>query len=295
MRSGYTLLYIWVKLHAYLPLRLLYVLANVLYLLMYRVAGYRLKVTRRNMQASFPDKTRKELQQMERAFYRHFADYFVETIKLAHVSEKEIQRRACMTNPQLIDRLIDESGHTCILVMLGHYGNWEWFTAGNGFFAKARMYPVYRPLSNKAFDRLFVYLRARFGAVGIRKHEMLRNLVKFKQEKTPALAVLLADQTPGRADLDYRTSFLGQDSAMLTGPERIARKLNIPVVYADVQKPQRGYYRVEFKLISASPQETPPYYITGQYARLMEQTILRNPAYWLWTHRRWKHKPEDAL
>ena len=107
--------------------------------------------------------------------------------------------------------------------------------------------------------------------------------------------MLLADQTPGRADLDYRTSFLGQDSAMLTGPERIARKLNIPVVYADVQKPQRGYYRVEFKLISASPQETPPYYITGQYARLMEQTILRNPAYWLWTHRRWKHKPEDAL
>jgi KDO2-lipid IV(A) lauroyltransferase len=293
--TGYTLLYIWVKLHAFLPLRLLYVLSDVLFLLMYRVVRYRLKVTRHNMRASFPEKTQRELRRMERDFYRHFADYFVETIKLAHVSEKEIQCRACMTNPQLIDRLIDEAGHTCILVMLGHYGNWEWFTAGNGFFAKARMYPIYRPLNNKAFDRLFVYLRARFGSVGIRQHETLRDLVRLKREKTPALAVLLADQTPGRADLDYWTTFLRQDSAMLTGPERIARKLNLPVVYADVQKNKRGYYHVEFKLLSATPQETPPYYLTEQYTRLMEQTILRNPAYWLWTHRRWKHKPEDAL
>jgi KDO2-lipid IV(A) lauroyltransferase len=294
-KTGYLLLYAWVKLHARLPLRLLYVLSDILYLLVYRVAGYRLKVTRRNMKASFPEKTPQELRRMERDFYHHFADYFVETIKLAHVSEKEIQRRACMVNPQMIDRLIDEAGHRCILVVLGHYGNWEWFTAGNGFFAEARMYPIYRPLNNKAFDRLFLNLRARFGSVGIRQSDALRNLVRLKREKTPALAVLLADQTPGRADLHYWTTFLKQDSAVLTGPERIARKLNLPVVYADVQKLRRGYYTVEFKLLTATPQETPVYYLTEQYIRLMEQTILRNPAYWLWTHRRWKHKPEDAL
>jgi KDO2-lipid IV(A) lauroyltransferase len=284
-----------VKLHACLPLRLLYLLSDILYLLMYRVVGYRLKVTRRNMRASFPEKTTRELRRMERDFYHHFADYFVETIKLAHVSEKEIQRRACMKNPQLIDELMHKEGHTCILVMLGHYGNWEWFTAGNSFFVEARMYPIYRPLNNKAFDRLFVYLRARFGSTGIRQHETLRDLVRLKREKTPALAVLLADQTPGRADLNYWTSFLKQNSAILTGPERIARKLNLPVVYADVRKPKRGYYSVEFKLLTATPQEMPSYDLTERYARLMEQTILRNPAYWLWTHRRWKYKPDDAL
>ncbi|MDR2810516.1 MAG: lysophospholipid acyltransferase family protein [Tannerellaceae bacterium] len=293
-KIGYALLYIWVKLHAILPLRLLYVLSDVLYLLMYRLAGYRLKVTRRNMKAAFPEKTPKELRQMERDFYHHFADYFVETIKLAHISEEEIQRRACMTNPQLIDRLV-EQGHTCILVLLGHYGNWEWFTAGNGFFQQARMYPIYRPLNNKVFDRLFVYLRSRFGSIGIRRRDTLRDLVRLKREKTPALVVLLADQTPGRADLHYWTTFLGQNSAVLTGPERIARKLNIPIVYADVQKRKRGYYTVEFNLLTATPQETPIHHHTEQYIRLMEQTILRNPAYWLWTHKRWKYKPEDAL
>jgi KDO2-lipid IV(A) lauroyltransferase len=293
-KTGYALLYAWVKLHALLPLSLLYVLSDILYAGIYRVAGYRLKVSRRNMKASFPEKTEAERRQMERAFYRHFADYIVETIKLAHVSATEIRRRATMLNPGLIDQLIDE-GHSCILILMGHYGNWEWFTAGNDFFASAKMYPIYRPLSNKAFDRLFIHLRARFGAVGIRKRDTVRDLIRLKQEQTPALAVFLADQTPSRGNLHYWTSFLGQESAILTGPERIARKLNLPLVYADMRKLKRGYYSVEFKLLSARPQETPEFYLTEQYTRLMEQSILRNPACWLWTHKRWKYKQKDRL
>jgi KDO2-lipid IV(A) lauroyltransferase len=293
-KIGYALLYAWVKLHALLPFRLLYVLSDILYVLIYKVAGYRLRVSRRNLRASFPEKTETELRRMERAFYHHFADYIVETIKLAHISLEEIQRRAYMVNPGLIDRLIDE-GHTCIIIALGHYGNWEWFTAGNSFFADARMYPIYRPLSNKAFDRLFINLRARFSAIGIRKKDTVRDLIRLKREKTHALAVFLADQTPSRSNLHYWTNFLGQDSSILTGPERIARKLRLPVVYADVEKVKRGYYQVTFKLLTASPQNTPEFLVTEQYARLMEQTILREPAYWLWTHKRWKYKREDSL
>jgi KDO2-lipid IV(A) lauroyltransferase len=286
---AYALLYAWVKLHALLPFCLLYALSDILYVLVYKVAGYRLKVVRRNMAAAFPEKTPQERRRLERRFYRHFTDYTVETLKLAHLSEKEIQSRARMTNPQLIDRLIDE-GHSCILVLLGHYGNWEWFVAGNSFFASAVMYPIYRPLKNKAFDRLFTGLRSRFGAVGIRKSDTVRRLLLLLRERKPALGVFLADQTPSPANIHYRTTFLGQDSAMLTGPERIARKLNLPVVYADVRKLKRGYYSVEFKLLSATPQDTPEFALTEQYARLMEQTILRDPACWLWTHKRWKHK-----
>ncbi|MDR1646265.1 MAG: lysophospholipid acyltransferase family protein [Tannerellaceae bacterium] len=289
----YTLLCAWVRIHAWLPFGLLYVLSDIGYVLVYKIAGYRLRVTRRNLEAAFPGKTPRERRLIERRFYRHFVDYIVETVKLAHISEAEIQRRARMTNPELIDRLVDR-GHTCILILLGHYGNWEWFTAGNSFFASAVMYPIYRPLSNKAFDRLFIDLRARFGAVGIRKADTVRDLIRLKQEQTPALAVFLADQTPSLANLHYWTRFLGLETAMLTGPERLARKLNLPVVYADVRKPGRGYYEVEFKLLTDAPQQSPAFALTEAYARLMEQTILRDPAYWLWTHKRWKHKREDT-
>jgi KDO2-lipid IV(A) lauroyltransferase len=292
-RIGYAVLYAWVKLHALLPLRLLYLLSDVLYVLTYKLIRYRLKVVRSNMKASFPEKTEAELRRLERAFYHHFTDYIVETIKLAHISLDEIQRRAYMSNPALIDGLIAE-GHTCIFITLGHYGNWEWFTAGNGFFADACMYPIYRPLTNKAFDRLFIKLRARFGATGIRKKDTIRDLIRFKREKTHALVVFLADQTPSRPNLHYWTSFLGQESAILTGPERLACKLNLPVVYADIQQRKRGYYTVEFKLLTAHPQEMPEYSLTERYARLMEESILRNPAYWLWTHKRWKYKREDT-
>jgi KDO2-lipid IV(A) lauroyltransferase len=293
-KAIYELLYTWVKLHALLPFGVLYLLSDVLYVFVYKIARYRLKVVRNNMRASFPHKTDAELRRMESRFYRHFTDYIVETIKLAHVSAEKIRRRAEMTNPGLIDGLVDK-GHACIIILLGHYGNWEWFTAGNSFFARTTMFPVYRPLSSKAFDRLFVNLRARFGATGIRKRETVRDLIRLKREGTPALAVFLADQTPSRANLHYWTTFLNRDTPILTGPERIACKLHLPVVYADVRKLRRGYYSVEFKLLSNAPMETPGYPLTEQYARLMEETILRDPAYWLWTHKRWKYKREDSL
>lgn len=109
------------------------------------------------------------------------------------------------------------------------------------------------------------------------------------------MVVFLADQTPSKANLHYWTSFLNQESSILTGPERIARKLNLPVLYMDTKKLRRGYYQVDMKLLTETPGETPEFWITEQYARIMEKSILNNPAYWLWTHKRWKHKRQDAL
>lgn len=288
----YALLYSWVKVHALLPMRALYVLSDILYIIIYRIAGYRLKVVRRNMKASFPDKTEVELRKLERDFYHHFADYIVETIKLAHISLEEVQRRAHILNPELVDQLMDK-GHTCFVLLLGHFGNWEWFTASTSFFENAQMHQIYRPLNNKAFDRLFIHLRTRFGAYSIKKNDTIRDIVRLKQDKTRSVAVFLADQTPSKANLHYWTQFLGQDTAILTGPERIARKLNLPVIYMDVKRVKRGYYTVETKLIAENPKEMPELWITEQYARLMEQTILRNPSYWLWTHKRWKYQRKN--
>lgn len=288
----YAYLFLWTKLHAIFPMRLLYVLADILYVLIYKLAHYRVKVVRNNLSNAFPEKTEKELRLLERRFYHHFADYIIETIKLAHISKKEVKRRAILNNPELIDRLMDE-GHPCVILLLGHYGNWEWFTASGSFFRDAGVYQVYRPLNDKAFDNLFLYLRGRFGAKGIKKNDTIRDVITLSRDKTRSCIVLLADQTPSKANLHYWTNFLNQESAILTGGERIAKKLKLPVIFSDARKISRGHYTVDFKLITDKPQDTPDFWITEQYARMMEECILRDPAYWLWTHKRWKHKRED--
>lgn len=273
-------------------MKALYVLSDILYVVIYKIAGYRTRIVRRNMAAAFPDKSTVELKRLERAFYHHFSDYVVETIKLAHISLEEIQRRAFLRNPELVNRIMDQ-GHTCAILLMGHYGNWEWFSGSNARFGGSRAYQIYRPLNNKAFDRLFIHLRTHFGSYGIKKNDTIRDIMHLKQTKTRSVVIFLADQTPSKANLHYWTDFLNQDTAILTGPERIARKLNLPVFFLDTQKIRRGYYAIDIKLITETPKETPENYITERYARLTEEMILRAPAYWLWTHKRWKHKHEQ--
>ena len=281
----------WVMLHARLPLGWLYCLSDLLYGLVYYVVRYRVKVTRRNLAASFPELTEQERRALERRFYHHFTDYIVETIKLGAISREELSRRARILNPELVDRLQDE-GHPLLILMMGHYGNWEWFSGSTSFFQQTRLYQIYRPLSNKAFDRLFIDLRTRFGSQGIPKNDVVREMIRLRGTKERALSIFIADQTPSKANLHYWTDFLRQDTPFLTGAERLACKLNLPVLFCDVRQESRGFYTVELKLITDKPKETPEFFITERYARLMEETILRDPAGWLWTHRRWKHKHE---
>lgn len=287
----YALIYSWVKVHALLPMSVLYILSDILYVLVYKVVKYRLKVVRNNMKASFPEKSKSEILQLERDFYHHFSDYIVETIKLAHIPLEEVQQRAFLRNPELVDELMRE-GHTCFILMMGHYGNWEWFSSATSRFEDSRIYQIYRPLNNKAFDRLFVNLRTHFGSYGIKKNDTIRDIIRLKKDKIRSVVIFLADQTPSKANLHYWTNFLNQESAILTGPERIAKKMDLPVVFLDTSKVKRGYYTVDMKLITKTPKDTPEFWITEQYARMMEHCIMRNPAYWLWTHKRWKHKRE---
>ena len=240
----YALIYSWVKVHALLPMWALYILSDILYVLVYKVVRYRVKVVRQNMKASFPDKSDTELRRLEREFYHHFADYVVETIKLAHISLEELQRRAF--------------------------------------------------LKNQAFDRLFFNLRTKFGSFGIKKQDTVRDVITLKKDRTRCVVIFIADQTPSRNNLHYWTNFLNQDSSILTGPERLARKLDLPVIFLDTKQVKRGYYTIDMKLVTENPKETPENWITEQYARLMEKCILRNPSGWLWTHKRWKHKRVES-
>lgn len=286
--------FVWVL--AWLPLPVLYVITYPVYLLLYYVVRYRKKVVRRNLTNSFPDKSLKEIKQIERRFYLHFVDVFTETLKLIHISDEEMQRRMHFVNPEMMANFAKEK--KSMIVMLGHYGNWEWITSIfidykniDGFVAGE----LYRPLKNKYFDSFFLSLRKRFGTLNIPKNDALRAILGLRREgKTFALG-FIADQTPSRNNLNYWNTFLNQETPFLTGPERIARKGGDAVIYFDVRKVKRGYYSCELVLVSPNAKETAENEITDKYVELFENTIKRDPACWLWSHKRWKHKRVDVM
>jgi KDO2-lipid IV(A) lauroyltransferase len=287
-------------LHALLPFGVLYVLSDILCFFVYRVAGYRLKVVRKNLEAGFPGKTDRERLILEREFYRHFCDYFVETLKLLHISDKEMRKRMKFENVEQIKELMKDGNS--VLMFLGHYCNWEWITSLNMDFKDGDKVvgEIYKPLKNKAMNDLFLRIRSRFGSRAIAKQDTLRVIVKLRREGKQTLTGFMADQVPSWKNIHYWTTFLNQDTPVFTGVERIARQTGFAVVYLDVEKTGRGYYRATVRLVTDKPAEEPENMITETYIRAMEKTILRNPAYWLWTHKRWKRtrgkqKPDDNI
>ena len=263
-----------------------------MYLLIYRLVGYRKQVVRQNLRNSFPQKQQEELRHIEHQFYHFLCDYFVETVKLITMTKQEMRRRMVFKNTELVNKLASE-GQSCA-VYLGHYCNWEWVTSlplwvtGN-----AQCGQIYHPLENPESDRLFLKLRQRWGAVCIPMAETIRHIVKYNQEGTPVVIGYISDQVPFWNNIHHWCQFLEQDTPVLTGTERLARKLNHAVICLDVSRPRRGYYEAEFKLITRTPKDTSDYELTDAYFQMLEQSIRKHPQYWLWTHKRWKRTREE--
>ena len=284
-------LYLLLWLLALLPFWALYILSDIFFVLVYYVAKYRRKVVYENMRNSFPDKSEKEIRRMERAFYHHFCDYAVETLKLLHISEATTKRRFVMENTEVLQKALDENRQ--VILMLGHYGNWEYVLSVILWLKypdNAVIGGLYRPLKNKWFDDFFIKLRSRFKNINIPKNDVLKEFIKLRRDKRPTIIGFLADQTPSPVNIHYWSNFLNQDTPILTGIERIAKKFDATLVYVDVIKEKRGHYRIIYSEVTQTPKEYKDFEITEIYTRLMEKTILRAPEYWLWTHKRWKHK-----
>lgn len=275
---------------ACLPLSCLFICSDILYPIVYYIAKYRRKVVRRNIQNSFPEKSPKELRRIERRFYRHFCDYFFETIKLLHISDKEMRRRMQFVDADKLESALN-SGKS-VIMMLGHYGNWEYISSISLWIdtPNSELGQIYRPLKNAWFDRLFLKIRSRFGLTCIAKANTLRALLSTRAKGMQSGTGFIADQTPSPNNIHHWTTFLHQDTAVLTGGEVIAKKLDIAVMYFDVEKVSRGRYKATIKEIELNPRGCPDFEITDKYIQMMEQTICRAPEYWLWTHNRWKHK-----
>lgn len=270
-----------------LPFPVFYLFSDFIYFLLYRVVGYRKKVVFGNLKNSFPEKSHNELKKIEKDFYRYLCDLFLETIKTLTISRSEAVKR-CKFNAKttLLFNELANKNQSCIIVM-GHYGNWEW--AGNSFSlqCKQQLYVIYHPLSNKYFDKLMYDLRTRFGTKLYAMKDTMREMIRNKNELNAT--AFIADQTPS-PDSAYWTTFMNQDTPVFWGTEKIAQKLNYPIVYITIKKIKRGYYEVDSELLINEPKNTSLGDISELHTRKLESDIITQPSIWLWSHRRWKHK-----
>ncbi len=270
---------------AWLPLSILYIFSDILYVIIYRCGRYRLNIARQNLRKAFPEADEKTWKEIEQKFYHHFCDNIVETIKLLHISDREIDKRVKVINGELVDRFAKQ--RKPIILLLGHYGNWEWVPAITRHYSRAIISgQIYRPLKDKAFDRLMLRIRSRFHSISIPQKRAFRTLLRIRAEHRIFLVGFIADQRPNSSMLNHWTQFLHQETAYSPGGEEIGKHVDAAYVYLDVEKQRRGHYRMTFQeIIPLQDGQLYPY--TRQYLRMLEKTILREPAYWLWTHRRW--------
>jgi KDO2-lipid IV(A) lauroyltransferase len=276
--------YPFIYLVALLPFRVLYGLSDGLYHVL-RISGYRKKIILQNLTRSFPDKSPAEIDTLCKAYNRYLCDLVLEILKTIRMNDAESRRRCTFHTTDWLDKMRDE-GKSFIIIM-GHYGNWEW--AGPGF-TLATGYPlvvIYRPLSNPYFERMMTRMRTRFGTRITPVNLTLRDMVANRSHLTAT--AFIADQTAPR-DKAYWMTFLNQHTAVFTGTERLAVKFNYPVVYMNVKRIKRGYYEVFPEMLFPNPKETAENEISHTFMKRLEQEIILDPVPWLWSHRRWKHK-----
>lgn len=275
----------FLKLISRLPMGFLYLISNFLYIVIYRLASYRKDVVRKNLQLSFPEKLEAELLKIEKAYYRYLCDLILETVKGFTARKMFLSKRIQYIRSEILDEL-HHAGQSAIVVM-GHCGNWEWICRSAAFKMKNRVVVAYKPLSDKAFDKLIAGARTKYGVRQVPMSQVGRFIL---QEKQPFLLILLSDQSPSDNNGVYWTKFLNQDTAVLNGAEKLSKRFNMPLLFNDVKRLRRGYYTCETKLLLNVDQNLPEGRISEIHTHALEEKIKEQPETWLWSHRRWKLK-----
>lgn len=289
----YYLVLPFIYLISILPFRVLYAISDFMYFVLYRVLGYRKDVVLTNLRNSFPEKSEAEISKIAKDYYKYLCDLFLETFKTLTIGRKAMLKR-CYFSQEALDvfNSLAAQNKSVVLVM-GHFGNWEW--AGNTFSmqCKHQLYVIYHPIRNKYFDWLMYRMRTRFGTKLIAMKDTFREMLENREELNAT--AFIADQTPGPENA-YWTNFLNQDTPVFKGTELIARKINYTVVYAKVKRVKRGHYEIFAEVLFDNPKGTTDGEISEAHTKKLEQDIIEQPEIWLWSHRRWKHKrPVSAV
>ncbi|WP_431134785.1 lysophospholipid acyltransferase family protein [Psychroserpens mesophilus] len=283
----YILVYPFLWFVSHLPFKLLYAVSDALYFILYYVVGYRKKVVKENLRLVFPDKSEQDINTITKKFFHHLSDMVVESIKSLSISEAEMKKRFTFTNIEEIHKI--ENTNKSIVLMCAHYGSWEWIFILQTH-VKSKGYAIYKRLENKYFDRLIKKIRAKYNSYLITTKETIPILVEAKRKGELTINGFISDQSPKRHKAFHWNEFMNIKVPVHTGAEMLAKKLDMAVVFFRVKKLKRGYYETTFETITTSPNDYKDYEITDLFLKLVEQQIYDAPEYYLWTHKRWKHR-----
>lgn len=275
-----------ISLCSLLPFRVLYLLADVCYVVLYHIVGYRKAVVFKNLENAFPEKSDEERLQIARKFYRFLPDLLVEAVKMRRISATTVKKRIILRQTEELERHFRAG--KAVVGVTAHYGNWELGIHRLSLLTEHPTLIIYKPLSNKAFDTVYNTIRSRFGAIMVPMKQTLRKIVAYRNQ--PHISMFVADQTPGRSDSHYFIDFLNQKTPVYTGAERIAKATGFPVVFCHIDRIKRGYYCCTFTTLVEDPATVPDHGITDIHNKFTEDIIRRKPELWLWSHRRWKRK-----
>lgn len=277
-----------------IPLRVSYAVAGAITWMLHSVVRYRRRTVDANLRSSFPEMSDREIRRVTRDFYRFLGDYFVETVALASMTDKEMRRRMRFENVEQVEKALREARP--VTLFLGHYCNWEWCSSiPLHLSVPCRPLQIYHPLSNKDADKAFLMLRSRFGAKSVAMADTLREIVAARRDGVPSITGYIADQAPLFDSIHLFVNFLGHDTPVLTGAEKISRRLGAAAFYCDVRRLRRGEYVCRYVEISPDSSKEKEFDVTRRYWKLLEESIRRQPAYWLWSHRRWKRTREGFI
>lgn len=268
-----------------LPLPLLYLLADILFVLLFRLARFQRQLLVDNLTRAFPQHTAEDIQRLAAGSYRNALDFLFETVKAWRMDAGELQRRVEMENPELLQSVLRP--HKTVLALTAHSGNWEWLQLACAAQLGVPIAAVYNPLNHQGVDALLLELRTRFGSRLIDSGNALPQLIDFSRQG--GVIALNADQGPRAEDDKFWTTFLGIDTAFFTGPEKLARLFQAPVVFIGMRRVRRGYYRIRFDELTAPPYPTTAGAVMQPYVQAVEQQILAAPQDWFWLYKRWKY------
>ena len=284
----YQLLRLFLKLLACIPFGVLYILSDGMYYVLYYLIRYRRKIVRKNLTESFPEKSLPEIKRVEKKFYHFFMDMILESCKLATLSPGEIRRRMKFKNIEAVNALVRQG--KSVAIYLGHYGNWEWVSSMPLWLEQGVIgAQIYRKLSNPDIDRLMLHIRERMGAVCVDMHKTARYTTEQISASKICVIGFIADQSPRKRESRHFLHFLCHNVPVLTGTEKIVKHYGLEAFYLDVRRTGRGLYEAEFVRLHEHPQSVPDFELTGLYFQHLEQTIMRQPELYLWTHKRFRN------
>lgn len=280
----YILAYPFIWMLSKLPFRMLYMISDFVYFFIYKLLKFRVKVVRKNLDIAFPFKTETEKLAIEKKFYRHFCDIFLEMVKSYGMTEKQMKERMTYTNLEVIKD--SEIKNRSIILMCGHYASYEWLLS-LAYNLEHKPYALYSPLSNKYFDRFIQKVRMKHKSYLLSRYKASVEMKKHKDDGLVCCYGFAADQAPNSAK-SYRRPFLGLRVPVFTGAERMGKQLDAVMCFANIQKIKRGYYQTTFEILSENPSEVSDYQITDMFFERLNRQIYDQPEYYLWTHNRFK-------